>query len=92
MLIDRLCRRPAYGLLRVIRSLNSGDVRARMRRTDGATGLVGRLARSVNALGRVIEEHQQTARRLEEQLRTERAARLLVTAAAGPRAPWPVHR
>ena len=35
MLIDRLFGRPAYGLLRVVRSLNAGDVRARMRRTDG---------------------------------------------------------
>jgi general secretion pathway protein A len=82
LLMDRLVSRPAQGLLRVIRSLNSGDVRARMRRSDERHGLVGRLARSVNALGRRLEEHQQTARHLEEQLRTERAARLLVTAAA----------
>jgi len=32
----------------------------------------------VNALGRRLEEHQQAARHLEEQLRLERAARLLV--------------
>jgi len=85
LLMDRLVSRPAQGLLRVIRSLNSGDVRARMRRSDERGGLVGRLARSVNALGRRLEEHQQTARHLEEQLRTERAARLL--AATAPVAP-----
>jgi len=79
LLVDRLVSRPAQGLLRVIRSLSSGDVRARMRRSDERGGLVGRLARSVNALGRRLEEHQQTARHLEEQLRTERAARLLAT-------------
>jgi general secretion pathway protein A len=49
-----------------------------MRRSDERGGLVGRLARSVNALGRRLEEHQQTARHLEEQLRVERTARLLV--------------
>jgi general secretion pathway protein A len=79
LLMDRLVARPAQGLLRVIRSLSSGDVRARMRRSDERTGLVGRLARSVNALARRLEEHQQTARHLEEQLRAERAARLLAT-------------
>ncbi len=78
LLMDRLVARPAQGLLRVIRSLSSGDVRARMRRSDERTGLVGRLARSVNVLARRLEEHQQTTRHLEEQLRTERAARLLV--------------
>jgi len=79
LLVDRLVARPAQGLLRVIRSLSSGDVRARMRRSDERTGLVGRLARSGNALARRLEEHQQTTRHLEEQLRAERAARLLVT-------------
>jgi general secretion pathway protein A len=49
-----------------------------MRRGDERGGLVGRLARSVNALGRRLEEHQQAARHLEEQLRAERAARVLV--------------
>jgi general secretion pathway protein A len=78
LLMDRLVARPAQGLLRVVRSLNSGDVRARMRRSDERHGLGGRLARSVNALGKRLEEHQQAARHLEEELRTERAARLLV--------------
>ena len=77
LVMDRLVARPAQGLLRVIRSLNSGDVRARMRRSDERGGLVGRLARGVNALARRLEEHQQTARHLEEQLRAERTARLL---------------
>lgn len=80
LVMDRLVARPAQGLLRVIRSLNSGDVRARMRRTDERHTLVGRLARSVNALGRRLEEHQQATRHLEEQLRAERTARLLATA------------
>ena len=79
LVMDRLVARPAQGLLRVIRSLNSGDVRARMRRTDERHGIVGRLARSVNALGRRLEEHQQAARHLEEELRSERTARLLAT-------------
>jgi general secretion pathway protein A len=79
LLTDRLVSRPAQGLLRVIRSLNSGDVRARMRRSDERRHLMGRLARSVNALGRRLEEHQQAAHHLEEQLRRERAARLLAT-------------
>ncbi len=87
LLLDRLVARPAQGLLRVIRSLNSGDVRARMRRSDERDGLVGRLARSVNALGRRLEEHQQTARHLEEQLRTERTTRLLVTPPPAPPPP-----
>jgi general secretion pathway protein A len=77
LVADRLVARPVQGLLRVIRSLSSGDVRARMRRGDERHGLVGRLARSVNALGQRLEEHQQAARHLEEQLRAERAARLL---------------
>jgi general secretion pathway protein A len=79
LLTEQFIARPAQGLLRVIRSLNSGDVRARMRRSDERRHLMGRLARSVNALGRRLEEHQQTARHLEEQLRGERAARLLAT-------------
>jgi len=85
LVVDRLVGRPAQGLLRVIRSLNAGDVRARMRRGDGRGGLVGRLARSVNALGRRLEEHQQTTRHLEEQLHAERTARVLAppSAAAG---------
>ncbi|HEX2440059.1 MAG TPA: AAA family ATPase [Methylomirabilota bacterium] len=82
LVMDQLVARPAQGLLRVIRSLNSGDVRARMRKADERHTLVGRLARSVNALGRRLEEHQQAARHLEEQLRTERTARLLATAPA----------
>ena len=86
LIMDRLVARPAQGLLRVIRSLNAGDVRARMRRGDERAGLVGRLARSINALGRRLEEHQQAARHLEEQLRLERAARLLVPP---PSWPWP---
>jgi general secretion pathway protein A len=77
LVVDRLVARPAHGLLRVIRSLNAGDVRARMRRGDERDGLVGRLARSVNTLGQRLEEHQQAARHLEEQLRSERAARVL---------------
>jgi general secretion pathway protein A len=89
LLTDRLVARPAQGLLRVIRSLNSGDVRARMRRSDERRHLMGRLARSVNALGRRLEEHQQAARHLEDQLRAERAARLLTALppAAEPSAP-----
>ncbi len=83
LVMDRLVARPAQGLLRVIRSLNSGDVRARMRRTDERHGIVGRLARSVNALGRRLEEHQQAARHLEEELRSERTARLLATPPPG---------
>jgi general secretion pathway protein A len=79
LVIDRLVARPAQGVLRVIRSLNSGDVRARMRRSDERAGLIGRLAHSVNLLGRRLEEHQQAAQHLEEQLRSERAARLLAT-------------
>jgi general secretion pathway protein A len=78
MLVDRLFGGPAYGLLRVVRSLNAGDVRARMRRTDG-TGVIGRLSRSVNALALRMEEHQHAAAALEDQLRNERAARLVET-------------
>jgi general secretion pathway protein A len=90
LLLDRIVSRPAQGLLRVIRSLNSGDVRARMRRSDERSGLVGRLARSVNALGRRLEEHQQANRHLEEQLRAERTARLLVTTQPPAEANGPV--
>ena len=78
MLVDLLFGRPVYGLLRVVRSLNAGDVRARMRRTD-ATGVIGRLSRSVNALALRMEEHQHAAAALEDQLRNERAARLVET-------------
>jgi general secretion pathway protein A len=78
MMVDRLFGGPAYGLLRVVRSLNAGDVRARMRRTDG-TGVIGRLSRSVNALALRMEEHQHAAATLEDQLRNERAARLVET-------------
>ena len=78
LLVDRLFGGPAYGLLRVVRSLNAGDVRARMRRTDG-TGVIGRLSRSVNALALRMEEHQHAAAALEDQLRNERAARLVET-------------
>jgi general secretion pathway protein A len=77
LVMDRMVARPAQGLLRVIRSLNSGDVRARMRRSDARHGLVGRLSRSLNALGRRLEEHQQATHHLEQQLRAERAAYLL---------------
>jgi general secretion pathway protein A len=84
LVIDRLVARPAQGLLRVIRSLSAGDVRARMRRGDERGGLGGRLARSVNALGRRLEEHQQATRHLEEQLRAERAARVLVAPSRAP--------
>jgi general secretion pathway protein A len=90
LLTDRLVARPAQGLLRVIRSLNSGDVRARMRRSDERRHLMGRLARSVNALGRRLEEHQQAAHHLEEQLRRERAARLLATLPPPEEPPAPV--
>ena len=79
LVVDRMVARPAQGLLRVIRSLNSGDVRARMRRSDERHGLVGRLARSLNALGRRLEEHQQATHHLEQQLRAERAAHLLAS-------------
>jgi len=41
MLVDLLFGRPAYGLATRVRSLNAGDVRARMRRTDD-TGVIGR--------------------------------------------------
>ena len=78
MLIDRLFGGPAYGLLRVVRSLNAGDVRARMR-APMATGVIGRLSRSVNALALRMEEHQHAAAALEDQLRNERAARLVET-------------
>ena len=78
MLVDRLFGGPAYGLLRVVRSLNAGDVRARMRRTDGS-GVIRRLSRSVNALALRMEEHQHAAAALEDQLRNERAARLVET-------------
>ena len=92
MLIDRLFGRPVYGLLRVVRSLNAGDVRARMRRTD-STGVIGRLSRSVNALALRMEEHQHAAAALEDQLRNERAARLVETlpppATAPTTAAWP---
>jgi general secretion pathway protein A len=92
MLIDRLFGRPVYGLLRVVRSLNAGDVRARMRRTD-STGVIGRLSRSVNALALRMEEHQHAAAALEDQLRNERAARLVETlpppATAPATAAWP---
>ena len=77
LVMDRMVARPAQGLLRVIRSLNSGDVRARMRCRDERHGLVGRLSRGLNALGRRLEEHQQAAHHLEQQLRAERAAHLL---------------
>ena len=83
MLVDRLFGGPAYGLLRVVRSLNAGDVRARMRRTD-ATGVIGRLSRSVNALALRMEEHQHAAAALEDQLRNERAVRLVETLPPAP--------
>jgi len=60
-----------------------------MRRSDERHGLVGRLARSLNALGRRLEEHQQATHHLEQQLRAERAAHLLAGAppSAEPAAP-----
>jgi len=61
LVMDRLVARPAQGLLRVIHSLKSGDVGARMRGSDQRTGLIGPLARSVNLLGRRLEEPQPTA-------------------------------
>lgn len=88
--MDRLVARPAHGMSRVIDSLNAGDVRARMRRRDERTGLIGRLARSVNLLGRRAELHQPAAQHLEEELRSERAARLLATVTTTP-APAPLH-
>ena len=90
MLVDRLFGGPAYGLLRVVRSLNAGDVRARMRRTDG-TGVIGRLSRSVNALALRMEEHQHAAAALEDQLRNERAARLVETLPPPPPPPRPAY-
>ena len=91
MLVDRLFGRPVYGLLRVVRSLNAGDVRARMRRTDGS-GVLGRLSRSVNALALRMEEHLHAAAALEDQLRNERAARLADTLPPPPAAPAPIAR
>ena len=91
MLVDRLFGGPAYGLLRVVRSLNAGDVRARMRRTD-ATGVIGRLSRSVNALALRMEEHQHAAAALEDQLRNERAVRLVETLPPAPTPPEPAAR
>jgi general secretion pathway protein A len=76
LVVDRLVAQPAQGILRVMRSLGSGDVRARTRRDDARTGLLARFAWSVNSLGRRLEEREQVARHLEEELRTERAARL----------------
>ncbi|HEU4368361.1 MAG TPA: AAA family ATPase [Methylomirabilota bacterium] len=80
LVTDRLVARPVQGLLRVIRSLDAGDVRARMRQSDERRHVTGRLARSVNSLGRRLEAHQKVTRHLEDELRQERAAR-------GPRTP-----
>jgi len=86
LVLDRIVARPAEGMLRVIRSLNAGNTRARMRRSDEArASTVGRIARSLNALGRRMEEHQQAARHLEEQLRDARTMQLVST-----RPPTPV--
>jgi general secretion pathway protein A len=58
---DRLVPRPAQDLLRVIPSLNSGDVGARMLGGGERNALIGPLARSVNLLGRRLEEPQPTS-------------------------------
>jgi len=96
MCVDRVFGQPVYGLLRVVRSLNAGDVRARMRRSD-ASGVIGRLSRSVNALALRMEEDQHATAALEDQLRNERATHLVETlppTTAGPpavaRTPAPV--
>jgi len=88
LVVDRLVAQPAQSILRVMRSLGSGDVRARTRRGDARTGLLARFARSVNSLGRRLEEREQAARHLEEELYTERATRLpRETSAAEPPGP-----
>jgi general secretion pathway protein A len=87
LVLDRVVARPAHGMLRVIRSLNAGDTRARMRRGDEDRSMVGHIARSLNALGRRLEEHEQTARHLEEQLRDARAMQVVSTLALAPAEP-----
>lgn len=88
LVVDRLVAQPAQGILRVMRSLGSGDVRARTRRDDARAGLLAGFARSVNSLGRRLEEREQVARHLEEELHTQRAARLPTeTSAAEPPGP-----
>jgi general secretion pathway protein A len=79
VLVDRLVRRPAHGVLRVVRSLSGGDLRARMRRGD-RRGTVGQLARSLKTLAQRMEAQETEARRLSEDLKRERAARLVATA------------
>src|SRR5262245_15425169 len=78
VLVDRLVRRPAHGVLRVVRSLSGGDLRARMRRGD-QRGTVGQLARSLKTLAQRMEAQETEARRLSDDLKRERAARLVAT-------------
>jgi general secretion pathway protein A len=87
LLLDRVVAQPAEGLLRVIASLNAGDARARMRRGAEGRGVVGRIALSLNALGRRLEEHQETARRLEAELRDARALNVVNTPVSPPEVP-----
>ena len=88
VLVDRLVRRPAHGVLRVVQSLSDGDLRARMRRGD-RHGTVGQLARSLKMLAQRMEARESEARRLSEDLKRERAARLLTTAPAPSVTPAP---
>ena len=84
VLVDRLVNRPAHGVLRVVRSLSGGDLRARMRRGDHR-GTVGQLARSLKRLAQRMEAQETEARRLSEDLKRERAARLIATSpVSGP--------
>ncbi|HEV8584813.1 MAG TPA: AAA family ATPase [Methylomirabilota bacterium] len=88
LLVDRLVRRPAYGVLRVVRSLGSGELRARMRRGD-RRGTVGKIARSLRTLAERMEAQETAARRLQDELKRERAARLLETAPPASGVPVP---
>jgi general secretion pathway protein A len=83
VLVDRLVRRPAHGVLRVVRSLSDGDLRARMRRGD-RQGTVGQLARGLKTLAQRMEARESEARRLSDDLKRERAARLMAAAPAPP--------
>jgi general secretion pathway protein A len=90
LLMDRLITRPVHGMLRVITSLNRGDVRARVRQSDARRrDVLGHVARGLQTLGRRIEEQHAAARSLEEQLKLERAAALLAAMPA-PDSPAPV--
>ena len=78
LLMDRLITRPVYGMLRVITSLNRGDVRARVRHGDARRrDVLGHVARGLQTLGRRMEEQHTAARSLEEQLKLERASALI---------------